>query len=107
MKTFRTTIIAAIVGATALGVTTADAQSWGYDTDMANRAYRSADERAFQARRDQHAADAAAYWGDYAAADAYAHAADVRRTQAWRDARFAHHENNVARWDYWHGGWGY
>lgn len=90
-----------------LGTTAASAQSWGYDQYQAHEAYRDAGARDSQARRDQHAASEAAYYGDYAAAGHFARAADRHRDQAWNDARYARHEQRVARWNYWHGGWGY
>ncbi|WP_242124848.1 hypothetical protein [Sphingobium sp. Sx8-8] len=100
-------LVAALAGAASLMAGTAHAQYWAYDSHMADRAYRSADIREHEARRDQHAANVAAHHGDYAAAEAYAHAADVQRARAYRDARFAAHENREARWDYRHAGWGY
>jgi hypothetical protein len=96
-------IVTVLAGAGALTATTASAQGWGYDSYVANRAYHSSDVRAMQARRDQHAANVAAYYGDYGAANAYAHAADMRSAQAWHDARMARHAEAAARWDYRYG----
>lgn len=96
-----------LAGSAVVGATAVEAQSWGYDRYQADRAYHGAAVRAHQAWRDQRAADAAAYYGDYGAANAYARAAAIHRAQAHRDARYAHHEDHAARWDYWHGGWGY
>lgn len=94
-------ITAALAASLTFGATAASAQSWGYDQWQARRAYHGADVRADQARRDQHAANEAAYYGDYRAAAHYAHEADKHRYQAWRDARYAHHEEHAARRDYW------
>ncbi|MDR6114167.1 MULTISPECIES: hypothetical protein [unclassified Sphingomonas] len=108
MKMLRTGLLFALAGGAMLAAGAASAQDWRYDDYMAHRAGRGAEVHAYQAGRDQRAADEAAYYGDYRAADAYAHAAAVRRSEAWRDARFARHERHAARWDYWHGGgWGY
>ncbi len=108
MKTLKTGIMLALAGGAMVAATAAEAQDWRYDDYMAHRAGRGAEIHAYQAGRDQRAADTAAYYGDYRAADAYAHAAAVRRAEARRDARFARHERHAARWDYWHGGgWGY
>ncbi len=108
MKMLRTGLLVALAGGAMLTATAAGAQDWRYDDYMAHRAYRGAQVHSYQAGRDQRAADEAAYYGDYGAADAYAHAAAVRRSEARRDARFAQHERHAARWDYWHGGgWGY
>lgn len=100
-------ITAALAASLTFGATAANAQSWGYDQWQANRAYQGAGVRADQARRDQHAANEAAYYGDYRAAEHYAREADKHRYQAWKDARYAHHEEHEARRDDWHGGWGY
>ncbi len=97
------TITAALVASLTFGATAANAQSWGYDQWQASRAYNGAQVRADQARRDQYAARVAASYGDYPAADHYAREADKHRYQAWKDARYAQHEEHAARWDYWHG----
>ncbi|MET4896793.1 hypothetical protein RN629_06400 [Sphingomonadaceae bacterium jetA1] len=106
MTKFRTGLLLALAGGAMLSATAANAQDWRYDNYMADRAYHSADSHAYRAGRDQRAADEAAYYGDYRAADAYAHAAAVRRAEARNDMHFARHERHAARWDYWHGGWG-
>ena len=71
------------LGALLLASTGARAQ---YDSRQAEHA---ANVRSIQAQRDQHAANVAALNGDYAAADAYARAASVRRYQSHRDAAYA------------------
>ena len=103
MKRLAITIVTVLAACSAMTATAASAQIWGYDSYLANQAYRSADVRSLQARRDQHAADVAASFGDYGAADAYAHAANMRRIQARQDYRAAVHQDNVARRDYWFG----
>ena len=107
MTKLKTMMVLAVTGSAMLAATAASAQDWRYDRYMADRAYQGAQVHAYQAGRDQRAADTAASYGDYRAADAYAHAAAVRRAEARRDARFARHENHAARRDYWHAGWGY
>lgn len=108
MTKFRTGLLIAVAGGMMFAATGASAQDWRYDRYRADNASRYADAHAYQAGRDQRAADEAAYYGDYRAADAYAHAAAVRRAEARRDAAYARHERHAARWDYWHGGgWGY
>ncbi|WP_288938158.1 hypothetical protein [Sphingomonas sp. GV3] len=104
MKGFRI-VLSVLAGGIALTAATAEAQSWGYDRWQADRAYRGADVRAQEAWRDQRAANAAAYYGDYRAADAYARAAAYHRAQARRDARFARHEDRRAYRDYGDRGW--
>jgi hypothetical protein len=96
-------ITAALAASLTLGATAANAQSWGYDRWQADQAHHSADVRADQARRDMHAADEAAAYGDYGAAQHYAHEADKHRYQAWRDEDYARHEDRAARWGYWRG----
>ncbi len=103
MIMFRTGLLVALAGGALLTAGTASAQDWRYDEYRAHQAARGAEVHAYQAGRDQRAADTAAYYGDYRAADAYAHAAAVRRHEAWRYARFARHERHAARWDYWRG----
>ena len=103
MKMLKTGLLVALAGGAILGGTAASAQDWRYDEYRAHQAARGAEVHAYQAGRDQRAADTASYYGDYRAADAYAHAAAVRRHEARRDARFARHERHAARWDYWRG----
>lgn len=103
MNMLRTGILAILAGGALLGATAAGAQDWRYDEYRAHQAGRGAELHAYQAGRDQRAADTAAYYGDYRAANAYAHAAAVRRAEARGDARYARHESHVARRDYWRG----
>lgn len=103
MKRLSIAIMTILVGGTALTATAADAQAWHYHEHRADRAFDSAGIRQFEARKDQHAADVAAYYGDYGAADYYAHAAHVRRVQSWRDAHYGRREERVAHRDYWYG----
>jgi len=103
MKTLAITIVAVLAAGSAVTATAASAQSWGYDSYIANQAYHRADVLNIEARRDQHAADVAASFGNYGAANAYAHEADVRRAQAWHDARVAAHAGYAARRDAWFG----
>lgn len=106
MKSLRIALLTLAVGGAVIGATGASAQAWGYDRYQADRAYQGAQIRADPARQDQRAARAAAYYGDYRSADAYARAAAYHRAQAHRDARFARHEERAARHAYWRG-WGY
>jgi uncharacterized protein (DUF2336 family) len=101
MTLLRTGLLIALAGGAMLGATAASAQDWRYDEYRAHQAARGAEVHAYQAGRDQRAADTAASYGDYRAASAYAHAAAVRRHEARRDAHFARHEQHAARRDYW------
>ncbi len=104
----KTALLFALAGGTLFASTAATAQSWGYDSYVANQAHQDARYRAYQAGRDQRAADEAAYYGDYRAADAYAHDAAIRRSEAKQAARFAHEEKKAAYWGSWrHHGWGW
>lgn len=103
MTRLKTGLLLALAGGAMLTATAASAQDWRYDQYRAHQAARGAEVHAWQAGRDQRAADTAAYYGDYRAAHAYAHAAAVRRFEARRDAHVARHERHAARRDYWRG----
>ncbi len=108
MKMLKTGLLVALVGGAMLTATAASAQDWRYDGYVAQQAHRDAQYRAYQAGRDQRAADEAAYYGDYRAANAYAHDASIRRSEARRAARFAHEAKKAEYWDSWrHRGWGW
>ncbi|WP_230483482.1 hypothetical protein [Sphingomonas sp. Leaf21] len=103
MKMLKTGLLTILAGGAMLTATAASAQDWRYDEYQAHQAGRVAQIHAYQAGRDQRAANTAAYYGDYRAANAYAHAAAVRRAEARRDAHYARHESHAARRDYWRG----
>lgn len=59
MKTLKTGIMLATAGGAMVAATAAEAQDWRYDDYMAHRAGRGAEIHAYQAGRDQRAADTA------------------------------------------------
>ncbi len=101
MTMLKTGLLVALAGGAMLTATAASAQDWRYDGYVAQQAHRDAQYRAYQAGRDQRAADESAYYGDYRAANAYAHDASIRRSEARRAARFAHEAKKAEYWDSW------
>lgn len=99
MRKFDIAAKAIIVAANMLVAACVSAQPCDYDAYKAAQARHQADVHSYQAHRDQHAADVAADNGDYASADAYAHAAHTRQEQARRDGYAARHDADAARWD--------